>query len=562
MVGFCHSIRLIHTGFLLLLSLIVSVAAFANDSLPKVMSIQANAVDNQIILNLSTPGKASLLSPFEKGERRLLLDIKGASLKDLPDKDALLKSIETTLKDVVRITLDEFRGPEPLVRLTVKTRKPDIQGALIQSEGSVLVLQLLEIQPVMMAKEPVTSPPAAKAESDFSSTTGLEPLPNRIQAPELSAKASVEAAESELERKTFEAESLRRQRNQLDDQISNLKILVDQQNAMIVHLKEEQGRLLASDPKAREKEQIMVLQKELKELLKSYDQMKRVLTDYRREMSDMEDQLRQAQERAAANAEKPAPNNRIQMPQPAESRGGLINTLSSLTQPELDKLLNAEKAFREGKQHELKSESKKAEEKYRQAIGFAPQIPEYVLALATLYIHQKEHNLAQEVLQNALPYHPEDSNLLNELGKVALLKNNPEAALKHFRKALPTGILSNYASTLSRINKTEEAELVYKLAITSRPSDSDLHFNLGNLYLNQKRFQQAEEKFSEALRLNPGFAEAHFHLGLAYVELGKPGMAIEALNSYLKLMPNAPNKSSVQSYLNDLEKTEKRLPKS
>ncbi len=487
------------------------------------IGIKTDSGQKQVILTFSETTKGTLMAPFDKGQRRLILDIPGASLASLQDKKALLRALQNELPELATISLDEFNTGESLVRLVIKTREPEITGALIRNQDSELVIQLLQ-SPAAIAMQPESYVPV-----NHTSTNPEETAP----PPTLSGRTAMESVDSTVQRKLVEHELFRKQMNILNDQIANLHNLVNDQNKMINHLKEEQQRLVMKTPNEKEKAEIASLNRELKDLEKSYDQMKKILESYRKQVSSFDTQATQQVEgrRLPERASTPPP----------------ITSGADAAQKDY---LEAQRAANDG-------DMERAAQAYRQAMTKAPQNKTYPLELASLHIRMKSYKEAQQVLEAALKTHPDDLEILNELGKVALLQKNEAEALDYFRQAIPAGVLSNYASTLRRMNKLDEAEAVYKLAIASSPKDSDLQYNLGNLYLSRKRFADAEGKFSEALKLNPEFAEAHFHLGLVYAEQGKGTKAITHFNQYLKLMPQAPNKSEVENYIKGLSKSAK-----
>ncbi len=540
--------------------LLTTAPGFSTES-SQVLSIKANSAADQIILELSSPEKASLISPLENGDRYLLIDIPEASLAQLKNKQALLNALKSQLPDVSAVTLDEFMGPQPLVRLMVKTKTPGTTGALLSSNSKQLVLQLLAptvTEPNSDSHATPTPQTTHKSQPDQKKTATNQAASDNSDTV-LSAKTTVEVPGKALQRKILEADSLRDDRNHLEGEVKDLKLQIDEQNAMIARLKAEQERLVTITPNLKENQDLIKLQKELKELGKSYNELQQNAAAYRNEIKVLESQLEQAQQQDKGLTQKlaAADGPSFHFSATAENRGGLLNTLDTLTQPEISKLIDAEKDFRLGKKYELDGKTDKAQASYQKAIELAPQVQQYAIALGDLYMNQNEYAKADQVFQAALQYHPDNTDLLNELGKTALLEKNDKTALGYFSKAIPAGVLSNYASTLRHTNKMNEAETIYKLAISLRPGDSDLQFNLGNLYLHEKHFPEAEERFSEAIKLNPEFPEAHFHLGLTYAEEGKSQLAINELNHYLKLMPNAPNKQQVQGYIQDLQSSAK-----
>lgn len=564
------------------LSLLGCLPGFAAEP-TTLTGIETNPAVNQVIIHLSSPNQGTLVSPIDKGQRRLLVDIQGASLNTAMDKAALLAQIKSQLPDVAQVTLDEFRGAEPMVRLMIKTKDPAVTGALVKSEGDTLVLQLLQ---------PMSAENGPQASSWASSVDVPEPSPapetapivnknlpspdslNRLPAeppsvlskqPEkptgeasktvLNAKTSHSVSNFRHQRKVDEAASRKREAMVLAGQVERLQKLVNTQSEMIIHLKEEQTKLLRHDSNEVEKKHILSLQRQVKEMEQAYEQMQKVLEGYRKEITQLEANLKLAEDKANRATADMQEQGKIKFPDPAQTRGGLLNTLASLTKPEVNQLIEAEETFRAAKKAEFQGDVAEAQAKYKAALQLAPQVKDYAMALATLYIRQKQLGEARDVLEAALQYHTDDMDLLNEMGKIAILQKDESRALGYFKKALPVAVLSNYASTLRRANQMDQAEIIYKLAISANPHDSDLQFNLGNLYLNQKRYTDAQVQFMEALKLKPQFAEAHFHLGLAQAEQGNYPFAVASFKEYLKLMPEAPNRDSVEGYIKDLEKT-------
>jgi len=116
----------------------------------------------------------------------------------------------------------------------------------------------------------------------------------------------------------------------------------------------------------------------------------------------------------------------------------------------------------------------------------------------------------------------------------------------------------------------EQAEILsYKQAVESNATDPNAHYQLGDAYFDQERYEDAVEAyrksieldpngymahyslgialdwldryeeeieaFQEAIRLNPDDADAHFNLGDAYYELGDLGAAIQTYEEVLRL---------------------------
>ena len=129
----------------------------------------------------------------------------------------------------------------------------------------------------------------------------------------------------------------------------------------------------------------------------------------------------------------------------------------------------------------------------------------------------------------------------------------------------------------------------WKTAIRYDAEDFDANLNLGIAYLNLKRYPEAESALVTAAYLEPSAVTPHYYIGIAYVmrndldvaakafekakELNggktlpaihkylgriygarnRPKDAIHELETYLKLMPNAPDAEKVRKDISDIK---------
>jgi tetratricopeptide (TPR) repeat protein len=66
---------------------------------------------------------------------------------------------------------------------------------------------------------------------------------------------------------------------------------------------------------------------------------------------------------------------------------------------------------------------------------------------------------------------------------------------------------------------------------------SQIHYNIGNVHLAQKNYDQAREQYQRAIELNPDLAEAYLNIGLACLYQNKLDAAREYLEKSLSLKP-------------------------
>jgi tetratricopeptide (TPR) repeat protein len=83
-----------------------------------------------------------------------------------------------------------------------------------------------------------------------------------------------------------------------------------------------------------------------------------------------------------------------------------------------------------------------------------------------------------------------------------------------------------------------EAELNYKLAARQDPNDARAQLGLGNVYLDQGRFQDAVAAYQQALKVKPDYSDAYQPLSYALAQLGRFPEAADTLKQALAFDPD------------------------
>jgi tetratricopeptide (TPR) repeat protein len=83
-----------------------------------------------------------------------------------------------------------------------------------------------------------------------------------------------------------------------------------------------------------------------------------------------------------------------------------------------------------------------------------------------------------------------------------------------------------------------EAEQQYKLAAIQDPNDARAHAGLGNIYLDQARFNEAATAYTQALKVKADYIPAYQPLAYSLARLNRFPEATETLNQALQYDPN------------------------
>jgi tetratricopeptide (TPR) repeat protein len=191
--------------------------------------------------------------------------------------------------------------------------------------------------------------------------------------------------------------------------------------------------------------------------------------------------------------------------------------------------------------------------KFKEALLLDPDNSKYATDYSIALAEDHQYAEAIDTLRRYLQRNPGDRDVYNQLGKIYLLNDQADAANQAFTRAIPISVLNNYATSLKKLGNMSEAESVFKMALAMNPKDSEVLFNLGNLYNAENKLEQARNKYLEALQVRPEFAEAHYNLGLIFAKLGDKPKAISHLERFLQLSPNARNAETIRGYLQSLK---------
>jgi tetratricopeptide (TPR) repeat protein len=390
-------------------------------------------------------------------------------------------------------------------------------------------------------------------------TADISRLKTDLQKSASTVKNTASVSDSEFQ-------TLRKQLTVAQVSLSESIRTINEQNKEIAYLRNQVNTVQAGMDGAS-KEQVTALQTEVSQLKKSAqaaEALKKELASTQNQLESLKKMTASAKNSNASKTEaviKPdlAQQKTIddltqQLAALREANKGLKDSLSAMpvhqktsSNTEAEQDYNAAKAALNEKKIEV------ALSRFKEALLLDADNAKYATDYSIALAEDRQYAEAIDVLRRYLQRNPGDRDAYNQLGKVYLLNDQPDAANQAFTRAIPLSVLNNYATSLKKVGNTAQAESVFKLALTINPKDSEVLFNLGNLYNAENKLQEARNKYLEAIQARPGFAEAHYNLGLIFSKLGDNAQAVTHLEKYLQLSPNARNAETIRTYMQKLK---------
>jgi tetratricopeptide (TPR) repeat protein len=128
----------------------------------------------------------------------------------------------------------------------------------------------------------------------------------------------------------------------------------------------------------------------------------------------------------------------------------------------------------------------------------------------------------------------EDGLTLDEMGDVTGAKEAYKLAIKNGDRIADAycnlGILESQNNSIKAID-------CFTKSLKQSPRHFQSHYNLANLYSEEKNYVLAKLHYEIAIEIAPHFPNAHYNLGLVKVLMKDVKGAISALNTYKELAP-------------------------
>jgi predicted O-linked N-acetylglucosamine transferase (SPINDLY family) len=185
-----------------------------------------------------------------------------------------------------------------------------------------------------------------------------------------------------------------------------------------------------------------------------------------------------------------------------------------------------------------------AAESYRQAVAADPGRAEGFLNLGYVLrelgrLDDAEHNLKQALLID-----PAMADACYLLGGIAQERGDLAGAIGHYSKTLELKpdfeiVYGELCQLLFQSGKKAEARKVIEQGLARYPGSAEFHCFLGNLYVDEKKYDLAIPCYQRALQIQPDYIVALSYLGHSFIEQGNIDQAIACYRKALAIDPDS-----------------------
>jgi Flp pilus assembly protein TadD len=174
---------------------------------------------------------------------------------------------------------------------------------------------------------------------------------------------------------------------------------------------------------------------------------------------------------------------------------------------------------------------------------------------ASKLAHEKDYKGAIKELKLAVSVYPPFVSAHNQIGVLYLRLNEFDHAEEAFKAALKINPeayepMLNRGIALYRLGKFKDAESSFRATLKVKSDSPVSHYYLGRTLNKLGRNEEAETAFLTCLKMSPDdFKEAHRILAAIYLDRGALPRVIEELETYLKVVPTAPDADNLRKVI-------------
>ncbi|MGH9903312.1 MAG: tetratricopeptide repeat protein, partial [Pyrinomonadaceae bacterium] len=173
-------------------------------------------------------------------------------------------------------------------------------------------------------------------------------------------------------------------------------------------------------------------------------------------------------------------------------------------------------------------------------------------------VRKGENDKAVDQLKGAIALYPDFGLAYTELGMLYMKMKQPERAAEALRASLKLSpddftTLLTYGIALFEKKEFGEAEAHLRRALKKNNSSPSAHLYLGLALLKQRHNEEAESELKLAVSSGgDSMGLAHYYLGGLYWGKREYRRAADELETYLRLVPKAPDAERVRATIKEL----------
>ena len=196
-----------------------------------------------------------------------------------------------------------------------------------------------------------------------------------------------------------------------------------------------------------------------------------------------------------------------------------------------------------------------------------PFIAQVYRYYANQEIKNENWNEAIKIDEKALKWDPYLGDAYYDIGKILEIKKFYGVSLEYFEKAAKfidhPDLPQDFALIYLKEGQLDKAAIKLKQAISYQENEKSmlpLYAELGNTYLQLKRYKPAEIVLKDALKIDPNFINAHYGLAGAYLNQNKIEEALVELEKVIELAPDSQEANYARNIMQQIAQEKLKAP--
>jgi tetratricopeptide (TPR) repeat protein len=183
--------------------------------------------------------------------------------------------------------------------------------------------------------------------------------------------------------------------------------------------------------------------------------------------------------------------------------------------------------------------SEEAEEYLDRADIFAPNDSEILMLRGVVALDQENFDEAIDIFERLLPNSEDPSEVYYHMGMAYFGKNDNENSINCFKESIKADSQNEEAifdmvNVLDTLDMLEETIPFYEEIIDADPYNHSAWYNLGLVYDRMFKFDKAIECYEYSVAIEEQFGPAHFNMACSYMAMANFDKSIESFKLALK----------------------------